>query len=132
MHQEHWCDLCNVHLTTQRAYTMHLQEVDHNLILLCSLGRQMAFCHLCNEAMAIGANDHRRLPKHSRLLFALNQHEPSRVDDEFFIELHRPPVASVSKAQHSQSIMAVANIIYIKHVNIHRELFHPPDDEVEE
>jgi hypothetical protein len=49
-----------------------------------------------------------------------------------FIGLHRPPVAPASKAQLSQSIMAVANIIYTKHVDMHTELFYPPNEEVEE
>ncbi len=114
---------------------MHLQEVGHNLILLCRLGREMAFCHLCNEAMAESINAHRRLPKHCRMLLNLNPSNRPRAredDDEQFIELYRPPVAPASKAQLSQSIMAVANIIYIKHVSMHTELFHPPDEEVEE
>ncbi len=130
-YQEHWCYICQVHLTTQRAYSLHLQEVNHNLILLCRLGREMAFCHLCDEAMAECISAHRRLPKHCRMLMNLNS-SSSSVGDEQFIEIHRPPVAPVSKAQLSQSIMSVANIIYLKHVNIHSELFYPPDEEVEE
>jgi hypothetical protein len=126
--QDLWCFVCGFYLSSQREYTLHLQSTEHNLRVLCRQGKLMAFCKLCNKAMAVAIHHHRVLPEHVRLMAAINA-TPPLCTDEYYMELHRPPVEPTTKAQVSQCIMTVANNMYIRHVDIHRELFFPPDEE---